>query len=287
MKIPANYRTHADSQYCLVLDSLLCTGELIASRAGETFSLTDTNPIAFTSLPLVTLRKTAWKMALKEMEWFLSGDVECPKELLPWWEKQLSPDGCYLHGYPEQFRYADTNGYDQLAFILGGLQSNPNSRRLIMTAWNPEEMAGITTINQNPNTPTTCHSTLIQFFVRNDKLYANHYQRSADILLGVPHNWVQHWAFLQFLAYHAKLKVGHLRWVFGDVHLYQEESHMDTAEEILAEDPRANWGNAPKLDYNYSGKLDHAGLPAFLADDFALLGEILEPVTITKPILLV
>ena len=60
------------------------------------------------------------------------------------------------------------------------------------------------------------------------------YQRSADMILGVPHNWIQSWALLLWFAYHSKLKVGHLRWLFGDAHIYCHETHVTTANDIIS-----------------------------------------------------
>jgi thymidylate synthase len=100
-----------------------------------------------------------------------------------------------------------------------------------MTVWNPAEMASISEVNENPNTPTTCHSTLIQCFVSpGGILHMKHYQRSADMLLGVPHNWIQHWAFMLYLAHHTGLSVGSMYWILGDAHIYDEESHVLAAK---------------------------------------------------------
>jgi thymidylate synthase len=227
----------ADYHYQNLIRLLHYHGELVQTRNALTKSIIHADPITFTETPLVTLRKTAWKKAIREMEWFMSGDPRCPDELLDWWDGQLDEDDRYIDGYGEQFRhYSDTycsTSFDQVAFILNGLRHNPSSRRLLMTAWHPAEMARITESNNNPNTPTSCHSTMMQFFVRDGAVHLMTMQRSCDVLLGLPHNWIQTWALLLYFAHWANLRVGSLRWIWGDLHLYQHSSHQATAEQLL------------------------------------------------------
>ncbi len=273
-----------DMQYQQALISILDSGEVINTRNSWTHSKIDVDPITFTSTPLVTLRNTAWKLAIREMEWFMSGDAKCPMELLPWWKNQLNDEGKYLSGYSEQFRYSPgdhIHDFDQVHFILEGLRHNSNSRRLIMTAWSPYDMATITKKNKNPNTPSTCHSTLIQFFVRNETLYMTSYQRSADMILGLPHNWIQSWALLLWFAYHSKLKVGHLRWLFGDAHIYCHETHVNTANDIIS----CNFNSLERTTFElkYQPQNDSE---VFRAKDFFMDGFIPAPMVFTKPVLL-
>lgn len=156
-----------------------------------------------------------------------------------------------------------------------------------MTTWNPGDMASITESNNNPNTPTCCHGSMVQFFVTDGTLHMFHYQRSADLLLGLPHNLVQYWALLTYFAHHSRLKVGTIQYTIGDAHIYQDESHLQAISEMEdapwdgfrfdAEDPKLT------LEYNYSGQLDDFGTPAFLASDFSVAGEIPKPVSTTRP----
>jgi len=180
--------------------------------------------------------------------------------------------------------YADEDGeyarFDQVAFILTALRDNPNSRRIIMTTWNPGEMANITRTNDNTQTPTCCHATMVQFFVRHGALHMKHYQRSADMLLGVPHNWVQYWALLLYFAHHSGLKPGSIRWDFGDAHIYAEDSHVQTAMEICAASPLPS---ECELIYMYSGERDTFGAPKFKASDFTITGDVSNPEVTTRP----
>lgn len=253
-------------------------GQSITARNALTQSSIDVPPMLFDATPLVTLRKTAWQKALREMEWFLSGDAKCPEELLDWWSGQLNPQGEYLRGYGSQWR-AWNGYYDQIGPLIFGLMQHPTSRRHVITTWNPLDMANITRINENPATPTTCHSTVIQFFVRGDALHLSSYQRSADMLLGLPHNLIQSWALLLWIARQSGLKVGTMRWLIGDAHVYQDSSHLQTVFELLRADIKVQPGG-PELIY-------HGGIgDEFKAEDFEMIGEIPEPVTKIRPKLL-
>jgi thymidylate synthase len=262
--------------------------------------------VTFDSLPLITVRKTAWKLALTEMEWFMSGSPICPEKLSKWWAGQLNPNGKYLDGYSNQFRtasFSDPDGeyenFDQIDYILDGLKNHQHSRRLVMTSWNTGEMANITKTNNNSQTPSCCHSTVLQFFVVNGELHIKHYARSQDMLLGFQANLVQYWALLTYFAFHSNLKVGSLTWVFGDAHIYNEESHIEAAEDIIgaaSDFISERWkrdavnGDIEELKlnlvYNYSGELDSFGTPKFAAADFTIEGEIPKPTVLTKPKLL-
>ena len=252
--------------------------------------------VLFKSTPLVTVRRTFWQKALAEMEWFLMGTAPCPDTLANWWEGQLDENDRYINGYGTQFRsFATQSGipFDQIKFLLQELKAHPNSRRLLLTAWNPGDMARITVDNNNPKTPTTCHSTLVHFFVEEGPLrgilHMKSYQRSADSLLGVQHNWIQSWALLQFLAYHCGYDTGTLQWRFGDAHVYMHPTHTEVAEKIAdwyADSALVSETEECQLSYDYSGVVDVEGYPMFLARDFTLTGNIPAPITKLRPALL-
>lgn len=274
-----------DQQYQHILRIVDQHGDEITSRNAVAKSCCDLDPLIFAHTPLITLRKTAWKLALREMEWFMSGETKCPDELLGWWEEQLGYGAMYRGGYAHQYRRSGYSGtFDQIKYLLEGLRSNPNSRRLVMTTWNPSDMAYITELNHNPKTPSCCHGSMIQLFVREGRVFMTHYQRSADLLLGVPHNWIQYWALLLYFACHAHLEVGSLRWLFGDAHLYQEVSHIEAVQRLLKLRVESHSDNSFNLLYNSS--VDRVGVPVFKASDFAMKGTIPEPQVLIKPRLL-
>lgn len=266
----------ADQHYQSLIQQVLEDGDLIETRNHPAYSLITSDLITFTQTPLVTVRKTAWKKALREMEWFLSGDPKCPDELLDWWDGQLSEDGSYYCGYGQQLREFGDVEYDQISELIIGIKEHPYSRRHVITTWNPHEMATITDINDNPNTPSCCHLTMNQYFVRHGKLSVRTYQRSCDIILGAIHNWIQHWALLLWLANQTGLQPGLLMWQFGDLHLYDEPSHIEVADAIIG----CDLANRTPVKMVYNGTGD------FKASDFEIVGEIAEPVTTIRPKLL-
>jgi thymidylate synthase len=263
----------ADRPYQDLLRTLQTRGDRLVTRNAPVYSVVDYPRLVFTSFPLVTLRRTAWKKALREMEWFLSGDPVCPEVLKDWWAGQLAADGEYKAGYGAQWH---REGYDQIEALYTTLRDHPHSRRAIATTWHSADMAQITEINQNPHTPTTCHGTVLQGWVRNQQLVLATYQRSADVLLGVPHNWVQYWALGVWLATRLGLTMGKLIWDFGDLHLYDEPSHLQAAQEI-----QAGPGDRPPLTLVYEGPKD-----TFVAEHFAIVGTVGEPVCRLRPKLL-
>ena len=270
--------TPADLIYINLLRAIKSEGNLRPSRNHPVQSHFGLQVVTFDSFPLVTVRKTAWKLAIREMEWFLSGDSQCPSELAEWWGGQLSPGGHYIAGYGHQFRDW-CMCLDQVGELAGSIKEHPFSRRLILTAWNPADMNLITKLNENEKTPTTCHTTLAQFYVCNNKLSMKSYQRSADMLLGVPHNWVQSWAMLMWFAQRTGFGVGSMQWIFGDAHIYQEESHLAALDEILNANTEVPLCH-PELDLKPTNSFQ------FSASNFDIVGDIPSPATTIRPKLL-
>lgn len=269
--------TETDKIYCELIKSIINTGECVSSRNGTTIRAISLPTVVFSSTPLVTVRKTAWIKAIREMEWFLSGESLCPAELRDWWGGQLNEENRYLAGYGEQLRrFTGLNGeFDQIAALIDGLRNHPFSRRHVITTWCPPDMNAITKINKNPKTPTTCHTTIAQFFVSSaHELSMHSYQRSADMLLGVPHNWIQSWALLLWLANQTDNAVGSLIWTFGDAHIYCEDSHLLAVEQILS-DSLVN-DKPPRLEYINNNS-------SFKLDDFIMAGSIPAPKTNIRP----
>ena len=272
--------TPTDLIYTNLISLIQTTGELIPSRNGPTRRKFDLPNITFTKTPLVTLRKPAWSKAIREMEWFLSGDPTCPDELLDWWEPQLNSNKEYIGGYGEQLR-SFMFSFDQIEALIDGICNHPYSRRHVITTWNPAEMAYITDLNENPNTPTTCHTTIAHFHVtQNHYLSFYSYQRSADMLLGVPHNWIQSWALLLWLSEQTNKVPGKMIWGFGDAHIYQEESHLEVVNQIVALQNKPVKSNPFRLVYN--GKRGDE----FKTTDFTIVGHIPAPIITGRPKLL-
>jgi thymidylate synthase len=221
----------ANHHYARIINHILKDGELIQTRNSTVKRLTNIHA-TFTDTPLVTIRKTAWKNALREMEWFLSGSQEIKdldKRVHHWWKPWSEPLGYIWNNYGKQFRRFEGSGnnkVDQIQYMIDTLKSHPNSRRNVITTWNTADMV-------DDLTPiTNCHGTVIQAFVRNGMyLDLTMYQRSADFMLGVQHNWIQYWALMHYLAYQAHLKVGEFHWHGGDVHIY--ESHFPVAQKVI------------------------------------------------------
>ncbi len=248
----------ADEKYAQVLRHLLGEGERVETRNApvrRTFLWS----CRFDSTPLIGLRRTAWKNALREWEWFMSGSDNI-NDLHPsvqhWWRPWASPKGRVRYNYSQQFRFFWGHGgaVDQVERLVDGVRDHPYSRRNVMTTWNAQEMAA-------SDCPiTNCHGTVIQAFVdARGRLHLKAYQRSMDVICGLPHNWVQYWAFLVWLAHATGRGVGCLCWEGGDVHLYEE--HAGLAERMLLLSPPPS----PELVYRSSGE-------TFVADDFALSG---------------
>lgn len=244
-----------DHHYRSLIGDVLYRGERVHARNSVTVRMVDTTPITFDGTPLVSCRKTAWKTALREWEWFMTGSenlADLHPSVHPWWKPWADKDGNVRNNYGKQLRRFNGR-FDQVAFAIDSLRHHPNSRRAVLTTWNPEEMA-------SPDTPiTNCHHSLTQLFVSYGALWMRTYQRSVDVICGLPANWIQSWAFLMWLAHRSGLPVGAMTWIGGDVHAY--DAHYDLAVRILKEFP------APGPNLVYSPTSDE-----FRADDFSLDG---------------
>lgn len=256
-----------DAVYADLVRRVLRDGDRVETRNSRCRRLFAEKAV-FRSTPLVSARKTAWKTAIREWEWFMTGSNnvnDAHPSVRPWWGPWADPAGAVLFNYGEQFRrftavdqYTGSVGlFDQIAALVEGVRSHPFSRRNVVTTWNPPEMA------DGECRITNCHGTVIQAFVDAvGHLHLVTYQRSADVVCGLPHNWIQYWAFLLWLAARTGKAADSLTWLGGDVHVY--ETHKALASRIVGAAPSC--GLTPPLAYRPS-------LPDFRADDFALEGE--------------
>lgn len=182
--------------------------------------------------PLVTTKKLHLRSIIHELLWFLSGDTNI-KYLkgngVSIWDEWADENGDLGPVYGHQWRsWPAPNGQaiDQISKVLGQIKQNPNSRRHIVSAWNPAEV-------DNMALPP-CHA-LFQFYVAEDKLSCQLYQRSADYFLGVPFNIASYAMLVHMFAQQCDLEPGEFVWTGGDVHLYI--NHLEQAKEQLSRAP--------------------------------------------------
>jgi thymidylate synthase len=184
--------------------------------------------------PLVTTKKLHLRSIIHELLWFLRGDSNV-KYLqdngVSIWNEWAGEDGELGPVYGVQWRSwptPDGGAIDQITEALELLRTNPDSRRIIVSAWNASE------IPQMALPPCHC---LFQFYVAGGKLSCQLYQRSADIFLGVPFNIASYALLTHMMAQQANLKVGDFVWTGGDCHLYS--NHFEQADEQLQREPLA------------------------------------------------
>ncbi|MDR1888262.1 MAG: thymidylate synthase [Zoogloeaceae bacterium] len=209
--------------------------------------------------PLLTTKKLHLKSIIHELLWFLSGDtnIACLKANgVRIWDEWADANGDLGPVYGHQWRHWPTQGggeVDQIAQLVERLQNNPDSRRHLVTAWNPAEVERMAL--------PPCHC-LTQFYVGNGQLSCQLYQRSADIFLGVPFNIASYALLTLMLAQVCGYAPGEFVHTFGDAHLYS--NHLEQARLQLTRAPRA----LPRMRLNP----DVTDLFAFRYEDFALEG---------------
>ncbi|MDG2408841.1 MAG: thymidylate synthase [Pirellulales bacterium] len=183
--------------------------------------------------PLCTTKKLHLRSIIYELLWFLRGDTNVDylnQNGVSIWDDWADGEGELGPVYGRQWRsWPDENGksIDQLAELLEQINKNPNSRRLLISAWN------VAQIPQMALAP--CHA-LFQFYVSEGRLSCQLYQRSADIFLGVPFNIASYALLTQMIAQVTKLKPGEFIHTFGDAHLYN--NHLQEAELQLSREPK-------------------------------------------------
>jgi len=208
--------------------------------------------------PLITTKKLHWHSIIHELLWFLSGSTNIGylrEHGVKIWDQWADEKGDLGPVYGAQWRAwkgADGNTIDQISQVVRQIQQTPDSRRLVVSAWNVGEIS-------NMKLPP-CHA-LFQFYVAEGKLSCQLYQRSADVFLGVPFNIASYAALLMMVAQVTDLKPGEFVHTFGDVHLYL--NHLTQAELQLERELRP----LPQLRLNPQVK----SVFDFSYDDFQLL----------------
>lgn len=238
-------------QYLELLQHILDKGQDKSDRTGTgtrsvfgyqmRFDLTD-------GFPLLTTKKVHMKSITHELLWFIKGDTHV-KYLqdngVTIWDEWATAEQTARFGrqegdlgpvYGHQWRNFgatknangsyQTDGFDQIKWLINEIKTNPDSRRLIISGWNPNEASQVAL--------PPCH-TLFQFCVVNDKLSCQLYQRSADVFLGVPFNIASYALFTHMIAQVCGLDVGEFVWTGGDTHLYH--NHFEQAKLQLTREP--------------------------------------------------
>jgi len=231
-------------QYLDLLDHIVTQGTQKGDRTGTGTISTFGYQMRFDlseGFPMLTTKKLHLRSIIHELLWFIAGDTNI-KYLkdngVRIWDEWADENGDLGPVYGYQWRsWPAPNGQtvDQLKDLVNQIKTNPNSRRHIITAWNPADI---------PNMALPpCHC-LFQFYVADGKLSCQLYQRSADTFLGVPFNIASYALMTHMMAQVCDLEVGEFIHSFGDVHLYN--NHLEQTQEQLSRTPR----KLPKLKIN-------------------------------------
>mgnify|MGYP001394178724 CR=1 FL=1 len=252
-------------QYLEALNYCFENGTDVKSRAGnvrKSFGFQMQYDLC-KGFPAITTKKLAWKSVVSELLWFIEGsnDERRLAEILyddnrenlkdkktiwsqnadaDYWKPKARFDGDVGNIYGVQWR--NFNGEDQLKKLIDGIKNNPNGRRHIISSWNPPEL-------KNMSLPA-CH-VLSQFFVSNNKLSCQLYQRSCDMFLGVPFNISSYSLLTYMLARECNLEVGNFIHSLGDFHIYEE--HFDQVKVQLKRTPK----NLPTLVFETKNFYDY------------------------------
>ena len=231
-------------QYLDLLDRILKEGVQKGDRTGTGTISVFGNQMRFNlqeGFPLLTTKKLHLKSIIYELLWFLQGNTNAKwlqERGVRIWNEWADEDGNLGHIYGYQWRsWPDYDGghVDQISEVIDQIKNNPNSRRLIVSAWNVADI-------KNMNLPP-CH-ILFQFYVADGKLSCQLYQRSADTFLGVPFNIASYALLTMMVAQVCNLQPGDFVYTTGDTHLYLD--HIEQAKLQLTRNPRP----LPKMKIN-------------------------------------
>ncbi len=246
--------------YLKLLESVLCSGAQKTDRTGTgTLSLFgwQSRYSPDDGFPLLTTKKLHFKSVAHELLWFLKGDTNTAylkQNGVSIWDEWADENGELGPIYGKQWRRwgtADGAHIDQLRQVIDTIRSDPDSRRMLVSAWNVGELAQMRLL--------PCH-VLMQFYVADGKLSCQFYQRSADVFLGVPFNIASYALLLKMMAQVCGLGCGELIHALGDAHLYC--NHIEQAKTQLGREPKP----LPTLELNP----DRKDLFAFRYEDIVL-----------------
>jgi thymidylate synthase len=226
---------HPERQYLDLLAELIAHGARRGDRTGVGTLSVFGRQMRFDlaeGFPLLTTKRVHFKSIVLELAWFLRGETNVrwlQERGCTIWDEWADENGELGPVYGRQWRSwaaPDGRSIDQIANLLAGLKANPDSRRHIVTAWNPADVEAMAL--------PPCHC-LFQFHVAGGRLSCQLYQRSADVFLGVPFNIASYALLTHLLAKAAGLGVGELVITLGDAHLYL--NHVDQARRQIARQP--------------------------------------------------
>jgi thymidylate synthase len=252
----------AEQHYLELLAEVLAHGARKTDRTGTGTLSVFGRQLRFglaESFPLLTTKKLHTKSILYELLWFLRGDTNIKwlqERGVTIWDEWADENGSLgpVYGYQwRHWRTPDGREIDQISDVIKNLRTRPDSRRHIVSAWNPADVERMAL--------PPCHA-LFQFYVANGRLSCQMYQRSADLFLGVPFNIASYAALTLMVAQVTNLKPGEFILTLGDAHLYL--NHLEQAREQIARPPRP----FPRLRLNPAVK----ELLDFRYEDFTLEG---------------
>jgi thymidylate synthase len=233
-------------QYLDLLDHILAKGIQKGDRTGTgtiscfgyqmRFDLSE-------GFPCLTTKKLHLKSIVHELLWFVNGDTNIKylqENGVKIWDGWANEEGELGPVYGYQWRNWNGDGIDQITNLINEIKTNPNSRRLLVSAWNPSVMPDTSVsfaenVANNKAALPPCHA-FFQFYVTDGKLSCQLYQRSADTFLGVPFNIASYALFTMMVAQVCDLEYGDFIHTFGDVHLYN--NHIEQAELQLTREPK-------------------------------------------------
>ncbi len=221
--------------------------------------------------PAITTKRLYFRGVVGELLWFLAGDTNVKylqDNKIHIWDEWANQNGDLGPVYGAMWRAwpcHDRGGVDQLSNVVEQIKQNPNSRRLVVSSWNPALLpdTALSTeknIAQGKQALPPCH-VLFQFYVAQGRLSCQLYQRSCDVFLGLPFNLASYALLVHIIAAEVGLEVGDFIWTGGDVHLYS--NHLDQAREQLTRAPRA----LPVLDF-----VKKPSIYDYEIEDFSLKG---------------
>jgi thymidylate synthase len=219
--------------------------------------------------PMVTTKKLHLKSIIYELLWFIKGDTNTDyltENGVKIWNAWADENGDLGPVYGHQWRNWNSDEIDQIKEVIDTLKTNPNSRRMLVSAWNPSVLPDTSksfseNVANNKAALPPCHA-FFQFYVSDGKLSCQLYQRSADIFLGVPFNIASYALLTMMMAQVCGYEAGEFIHTFGDAHIYS--NHIDQVETQLRRDPRP----LPKMTLNP----EITSIFDFTYEDFTLEG---------------